>query len=127
MGDGPGRAVLNGAVIPLRCGGRIGSGDVGLHEVIAANLGSGCNHEPVCLAIHLFVEPSSPTSDHYCCRATGSLCEAIYDGYYDGIRTGDRVGAIQRSVEAWTIRSDARPDGIPDLLDAGPAAAVGRP
>jgi len=100
---------------------------VELHEVIAANLGSGCNHEPVCLAIHLFVEPSSPTSDHYCCRATGSLCEAIYDGYYDGIRTGDQVGAIQRSVEVWAARSQVRPHGAPGRLDAGTSAAAGRP
>jgi hypothetical protein len=74
--------------------------DVDLHDVIAQNLGSGCNHEPVCLAVHRSVTPSSPTSDHYCCRATGSLCEAVYDGYYDGIRSGDRVGEIQRSVVA---------------------------
>jgi hypothetical protein len=75
--------------------------DVELHDVIAANLGSGCSHEPVCLAVHRTVAAKSPTSDHYCCRATGSLCEAVYDGYYDGIRTGDRVGEIHRSVVAW--------------------------
>ncbi len=71
--------------------------DVDLYEVIDQNLGSGCNHEPVCLAVHRSVTPSSPTSDHYCCRATGSLCQAVYDG----IRSGDRVGEIHRSVVAW--------------------------
>ena len=79
--------------------------DVELHDVIAANLGSGCSHEPVCRAVHRVVAPDAPTSDHYCCRATGSLCEAVYDGYYDGIRTGDRVGEIHRSVVGWLAHS----------------------
>ncbi len=81
-------------------------GGGGLREVIAGNLGSGCSHEPVCLAVHRAVAPASPTSGHYCCRATGSLCEAVYDGYYDGIRAGDLVGAVHAAVVTWLAGSD---------------------
>jgi len=77
-----------------------------LRTVIADHLGASCCHEPVCDAVHQALVPLSPTSDHYCCRSTGSLCEAIYDGYYDGSVTGDRVETIHRAVQRWR---DARP------------------
>jgi hypothetical protein len=77
---------------------------VDLHEIIAENLGSGCSHEPLCVAVHQALEPGTLTSDLYCCRSTGSLCEAVYDGYYDGIVNGDRVETIYRAVTRWESR-----------------------
>lgn len=67
-------------------------------------MGSDCSHELVCVAVHRALEPESVTSDHYCCRSTGSLCEAVYDGYYDGIVSGDRVETIYRAVAQWGSR-----------------------
>ena len=81
--------------------GRVGKGDADLRAVVVASLGGGCSHEPVCQAVHRFLEPDSPTSDSYCCRATGSLCEAIYDAYYEGATSGDRVEAIVGAVGRW--------------------------
>jgi hypothetical protein len=77
---------------------------VDLRAVIADNLGSNCSHESVCDAVHQVLEPGTLTSDHYCCRSTGSLCEAVYDGYYDGIISGDRVDTIYRAVTRWSSR-----------------------
>jgi hypothetical protein len=77
---------------------------VDLRAVIADNLGSDCSHEPVCQAIHHELEPGSLTTDHYCCGSTGSLCEAVYDGYYDGIASGDRVETIYHAVTQWSSR-----------------------
>jgi hypothetical protein len=76
-----------------------------IRDVVASNLGGSCSHERVCAAVHRAVDPDTPTSDDYCCRATGSLCEAIYNAYYDGMTSGDRVDTICRAVDAWCSRS----------------------
>ncbi len=86
----------------------VGSVLVDLRDVVTSNLGGSCSHEPVCAAVHRVIDPDTPTSDYYCCRATGSLCEAIYNAYYDGMTSGDRVGDICRAIEAWCSRSMAQ-------------------
>ena len=75
-----------------------------LRTIIATSADGACTHEPVCEAVHRALEPDTPTSDYYCCRSTGSLCEAIYDGFYDGVASGDRIEAILVSVRRWTDR-----------------------
>jgi hypothetical protein len=72
-----------------------------LRAVIAANLGGSCSHERVCEAVHQALESDTPASDVYCCHATGSLCEAVYNGYYDGMNSGDRVETILFAVQRW--------------------------
>jgi hypothetical protein len=72
-----------------------------LRTVIGSSLGGVCGHGQVCDAVHNALNPSSPASDSYCCRATGSLCEAIYDAYYEGMKSDDRVGTIHAAVQSW--------------------------
>jgi hypothetical protein len=80
-------------------------GRLDLRGVIASSLTGGCTHEPVCAAVHRMLEPGTPTSDYYCCRATGSLCEAIYDAYYEGATSGQRVAVIYQAVLDWLAES----------------------
>jgi hypothetical protein len=86
----------------------VNDGMVDLRTVIQTSLGGGCSHEPVCDAVHRVLDPDSPSSDSYCCRMTGSLCEAIYDAYYEVRKSDDRAEAIFGAVQCWIIASFGR-------------------
>jgi hypothetical protein len=86
--------------------GSVINGMADLRAVIETSLGGVCSHDPVCDAVHRVLDPESPASDFYCCRRTGSLCEAIYDAYYD-VKSGDRAEAICGAVQRWISTSNA--------------------
>lgn len=85
--------------------GSVTDGMAALRTAIQTSLGGGCSHEPVCEAVHRVVDPDSPASDSYCCRITGSLCEAIYDAYYEVRKSDDRAEAIFEAVLRWISAS----------------------